>query len=218
MARANYHHGNLRQTLVEAALQLALEHGPQGVSVREAARRAGVSSGAPFRHFPSRRALMTAVAEEATERLRIEVGRSIRPADRTAHQRLAALGRGYLRWAANHPAHFRIVSARDQIDLAGSAGLQRGMQAVRDQTEETIRQAQAQGSIAAEHDAGQLALLSRACGYGLARMRADGHLGQWGVDEGKEAQAVEAALSLLLALMRVDQASERPVGHPANVA
>ena len=203
MARTTYHHGNLRQTLVEAALQLALERGPEGVSVREAARIAGVSSGAPFRHFPSRRALMTAVAEEATERLRIEVRRAIRPSDRTAHKRLAALGRGYLRWARDHPAHFRIVSARDQIDLAGSPGLQRGMQVVREQTEQTIREAQAEGSIAAAHDAAQLALLSRACVYGLARMRLDGHLPQWGVEEGEESQAVEGALALLIGLMHV---------------
>lgn len=202
MARATYHHGNLRQALVASALELALARGPEGVSVREAARMAGVSSGAPFRHFPNRRALMTAVAEEATERLRIEVRRSIRPSDRTALQRLAALGRGYLRWAGGSPAHFRIVSARDQIDLAASPGLQRGMQAVRELTQETIRDAQAAGAIDAAHDPAQLALLSRACVYGLARMRIDGHLAQWGVPAGQEAQAVEAALALLIGLMR----------------
>lgn len=70
-----YHHGDLRRVLIDAALQLAGEGGPDAVSVREAARRAGVSPGAPFRHFPSRDALMQAVAEEAQRRFRVEIDR-----------------------------------------------------------------------------------------------------------------------------------------------
>ncbi|MEP6838703.1 MAG: helix-turn-helix domain-containing protein, partial [Bradyrhizobium sp.] len=53
-----YHHGDLRRVLIDAALQVVGESGPDAVSVREAARRAGVSPGAPFRHFASRDALM----------------------------------------------------------------------------------------------------------------------------------------------------------------
>src|SRR5690242_19458770 len=68
-----YHHGDLRRVLIDAALKLAEEGGPEAVSVREAARRAGVSAGAPFRHFESRSELMTAVAEEAQRRFRAEI-------------------------------------------------------------------------------------------------------------------------------------------------
>ena len=68
-----YHHGDLRRVLIDAALQLVGEGGAEAVSVREAARRAGVSPGAPFRHFPSREALMSAVAEEAQRRFRAEI-------------------------------------------------------------------------------------------------------------------------------------------------
>src|SRR5713226_4202940 len=68
-----YHHGDLKRVLVDAALRLAEEGGAEGVSVREAARRAGVSPGAPFRHFPNRVALLTAVAEEAQRRFRAEI-------------------------------------------------------------------------------------------------------------------------------------------------
>src|SRR5215212_7276081 len=107
-----YHHGNLRRAMLEAALQLAQQHGPERVSVREAARLVGVSPGAPFRHFPNRRALMTALAEEAGERLRIEVRKSIAARQGSPLQRLRSLGRGYLQWTMRHPAHFKIVSAR----------------------------------------------------------------------------------------------------------
>src|ERR1700688_3516304 len=77
-----YHHGDLRRVLIDAALGLAEEGGDDAVSVREAAPRAGGSLGAPCRRFPSRVALMTAVAEEAQRRFRaeIEVGLSEAPA------------------------------------------------------------------------------------------------------------------------------------------
>src|SRR5258705_10098767 len=68
-----YHHGDLRRVLIDAAVDLVGEGGPDAVSVREAARRAGVSPGAPFRHFASRDALMAAVAEEAQRRFRAEI-------------------------------------------------------------------------------------------------------------------------------------------------
>ena len=203
----SYHHGNLRQALLEAALELARLHGPERVSVREAARLVGVSPGAPFRHFPNRRALMTALAEEAGERLRIEVRKSMGGRQASGLQRLRSLGRGYLQWAMRHPSHFKIVSARDQIDLDGSAALRASIGEVRALTEQTLTEAQRQGEVAVAHDVAALALLSRATVYGLARMQHDGHLGQWGVAPGDEAAAMTDTVDLLIALMRNAPAS-----------
>src|SRR5260221_13410118 len=106
-----YHHGDLRRVLIDAALQLAGEGGAEAVSVREAARRAGVSPGAPFRHFPSRVALMTAVAEEAQRRFRAEIDAALSeaPADDPL-ARFRSFGLAYLRWAMRNPAHFEIIS------------------------------------------------------------------------------------------------------------
>lgn len=200
-ARA-YHHGNLRRALLEAALELAQRHGPERVSVREAARLIGVSPAAPFRHFPNRRALMTALAEEAGERLRIEVRKSMGGREGSPLQRLRLLGHGYLQWAMRHPSHFRIVSARDQIDLEGSIALRASIGEVRALTEQTLSEAQQQGQVDAALGVSALALLSRATVYGLARMHQDGHLGQWGVAAGDEAAAMTDTLDLLIALMR----------------
>ena len=91
-----YHHGDLRRVLIDAALQLVGEGGAEAVSVREAARRAGVSPGAPFRHFPSRDALMQAVAEEAQHRFGAEIASALAaapgdtPARRAASRTLTA--------------------------------------------------------------------------------------------------------------------------------
>src|SRR6202166_703015 len=126
-----YHHGDLRRGLIDAALELVKEAGPEGVSVREAARRAGVSPGAPFRHFESRDALMTAVAEEAQRRFRaeIEVALSEVPVgDPLA--RFRALGMAYLRWAMRNPAHFEIISNGRLLDHGKATELSRDNGAV----------------------------------------------------------------------------------------
>src|SRR5690242_21874322 len=75
-AEKPYHHGDLRRVLVDAAFDLVGEAGAEAVSVREAARRAGVSPGAPFRHFQSREALLAGVAEEARRGFRAGTARA----------------------------------------------------------------------------------------------------------------------------------------------
>src|SRR6187551_1659059 len=112
-----YHHGDLRRVLIDAALQLVGEGGPDAVSVREAARRAGVSPGAPFRHFPSRDALMNAVAEEAQRRFRAEIMAALSEAPAgDALGRFRCLGLAYLRWAMRNPTHFEVISSRRFFD------------------------------------------------------------------------------------------------------
>jgi len=200
-APRSYHHGKLRQALIDAALELAQQSGPQRVSVREAARRLGVSPAAPFRHFPNRRALMTAVAEEGSERLRIEVKKCLAREKGGPLARLRSIGTGYLLWAQRNPAHFGIASARDQIDVDGSVSLRQNIQEVRALMVSTLQAAQAQGAVAAHLDAQVLALLARATSYGLARMQLDGHLAQWGVTTAQAPAAMQGVLDLLGVLM-----------------
>ena len=119
-----YHHGDLRRVLIDAALQLVGESGPDAVSVREAARRAGISPVAPFRHFASRDALMQAVAEEAQRRFRSEIQAALSEApagDPLA--RFRSLGLAYLRWAMRNPTHFEIISSRRFFDHDKAEGV-----------------------------------------------------------------------------------------------
>jgi AcrR family transcriptional regulator len=180
--RKSYHHGNLRQALIDAALLLAEERGAEGVSVREAARRVGVSSGAPFRHFASREALMTALAEQAMALFRIEIEAGQRRASADPRSRLGALGHSFIRWAFRFPTHFQIISSRHLIDFEGSATLGLDLAAVRALTVELIAAAQgvAPGN---ERDVMRRALIARALVYGLARMRVDGQFPQWDIPE-----------------------------------
>jgi AcrR family transcriptional regulator len=193
-----YHHGDLRRVLIDAALKLAEEGGPEAVSVREAARRAGVSPGAPFRHFNSRAALMTAVAEEAQRRFRAEIEAALKEAPaRHPLKRFRAFGIAYLRWAMKNPAHFEIISSGRHFDHGVAAELSRDNAELIALTERILAEAAAAGSLrAADLKAVQIA--GRALVYGFARMKIDGHFPRWGVADGKVDRMAEAVVDLFI--------------------
>jgi AcrR family transcriptional regulator len=104
--RRGYHHGNLREALIEAALNLIREKGPAGFTFAEAARAAGVSPAAPYRHFRDRDALVADVAKRGFEsftRTLSTAWNEGRPAAREAFDRVGA---AYLAFASNEPAYF----------------------------------------------------------------------------------------------------------------
>jgi AcrR family transcriptional regulator len=103
-----YHHGNLREALVEAALGL-LEQEGKPFTLRAAAKAAGVSHTAPYNHFPDKEALLAAVAIAGFGKLgaRVEAARVTAGAD--PGTQLAATGEAYVFFAAEHPALFRLM-------------------------------------------------------------------------------------------------------------
>jgi AcrR family transcriptional regulator len=194
-----YHHGDLRRVLIEAALKLAEEGGPEAVSVREAARRAGVSAGAPFRHFQSRSALMTAVAEEAQRRFRAEINAAIAKAPAgDPLKRFRSFGLAYLRWAMKNPAHFEIISTGRHFDHDGAKVLSDDNSELIVLTERILAEAQAQGQLRSA-DLKRIQIAGRALVYGFARMNIDGHFPRWGVPRGEIEPMAEAVLDLFIA-------------------
>jgi AcrR family transcriptional regulator len=104
--RRSYHHGNLREALIEAALDLIAEKGPAGFTFAEAARQAGVSAAAPYRHFRDRDALMADVARRGFERFAAALTAAWdegRPNLRSAFERV---GKAYLAFARSEPAYY----------------------------------------------------------------------------------------------------------------
>lgn len=192
-----YHHGNLPQALVKAALAILDEGGTAGLSVRAAARRAGVSSGAPFRHFASREALMAAVAEEALRRLGAEIEKAIAAADTDPLARYEAIGAAYLAWAFGNPTHFEVVSTRGLFDLDEAQGLREENGKLIAATEEALRDAADAGRIE-RGDIPAILIAGRALVYGLARMSLDGHFPRWGVAAEGVDPAAAAALGMFV--------------------
>ena len=193
-----YHHGDLRRALVDAALQLVGEGGPDAFSVREAARRAGVSPGAPFRHFKSREALMNAVAEEAQRRFRAEIEATLQqaPVDDPL-RRFRHLGIAYVRWAMCNPTHFEIISSRRFFDHEKSTPVSRDNRELIDLTERTLAEAFAKGQLCSS-DLKQVQIAGRALVYGFARMNIDGHFPRWGVTEAEAERMAEAIIDLFI--------------------
>ena len=194
---STYHHGKLRQALVDMAVTVAEETGKDIISVREVARRLGVSSGAPFRHFPNRESLMTAVAEEATVRLRMRVERDLLDAPADPIARLKTLGKTFIQWALHNPTQFKLVSSRRLFDFNQSDSLPVHFNAVRHITMTLVEQAQQAGALP-KGPLPEFALALRALAYGLARMQVDGQLPQWRVASAEAEQTLLTALNLII--------------------
>jgi len=125
--RTTYHHGNLRSALIDGASVLLERDGPLGVTLRGAARQAGVSQAAPYRHFPSKSALLAAVAEAGFEDLVRTMSRAARRHRASPTAAIEAMAQAIVRFAAEHPSRYRLmcgpaVRGRDHPALLRAAG------------------------------------------------------------------------------------------------
>lgn len=122
MARSSYHHGNLRHALIEATVQLIEEKGPQAFTLAEAARLAGVSAAAPYRHFSGRDEVLEDIArqgfEEFADRLEAAFDDG-RPRALTAFLRM---GQEYLVFAAERRGYY-IAMFESGLSIAGNPAL-----------------------------------------------------------------------------------------------
>lgn len=126
--RRAYHHGNLKQALLEAARQLIEKHGPEGFTLTEAARLAGVSPAAPYRHFRDREALLAEVARAGFERFGARLQGAWADGGPTPFAAFERLGRAYLGFAREEPASYAAMFASG-IAPAAAPGLQAAAEA-----------------------------------------------------------------------------------------
>src|SRR5579859_2132418 len=112
-AKQPYHHVELKQTLLDAAVALIAEVGPQAFTLREVARRAGVSHNAPYRHFKDKNDLLAAVAAQGfgwlTKTMEKTMAKGTTPAER-----LQLAGRGYVQFALRNPQHLFVMFDLDR--------------------------------------------------------------------------------------------------------
>ena len=104
--RRGYHHGNLREALVRAALDLIAKHGPAGFTFADAARSAGVSSAAPYRHYRDRDALLADVARRGFELFAERMEKTWNDGKPNPYTAFEALGRTYLAFARDEAAYY----------------------------------------------------------------------------------------------------------------
>jgi AcrR family transcriptional regulator len=112
---ARYHHGDLKRALIDTALAMVTEEGTWSFTLREVARRAGVSHAAPYNHFPDKAALLAEVAALGFQALGQEMEKAGRRA-RSPRQALLGIATAYVRFGVEHPGHYRLMFGLELAD------------------------------------------------------------------------------------------------------
>jgi AcrR family transcriptional regulator len=198
-----YHHGDLRAALIDTAVELIGERGVRGFSVAEASRRLGVAVSAPYAHFADRDDLLAAVAVRAFElfyaALVPEMEKFPDPADR-----LAAMARGYVRFAADHRSLFEMLY-ESGVDKARHPEIEAAEQALEDAFMDCVRALSGRDEALSE----DLATAIEATAYGHAMLLLDSGRGQ---DQKAIELAAERTARAALALVE----SRRVLGQPSR--
>jgi AcrR family transcriptional regulator len=194
--RGRYHHGDLRSALIKTGFDLLASSGPTAFSVARVARELGVSTAAPYRHFPDRDHLLAAVATQAAEELAVEVERAAEGAGDDPAERFAATAGAYVRFAGTRGAGFTVIFATELRALHDQALAAAG----RHLMDLLLTLAQEATGLGPEH---ALRLLEQhiAAAHGYVALRADGFFSrrQHTVEQLAD-QAVEASRTLLRGL------------------
>lgn len=175
--KAPYHHGDLRDALVEAALGVLDTDGVSAITLREVARRAGVSHSAPYHHFADKDALLAAV----TLRISQELGESLVETQQPGFnviEAARAVGVGYVRYAVRHPQRFRLLN-RGRVQSPGGPTPEVQISRTENVTLrfllESMREGQQAGFLT-DGSPETLAVIAWATVHGLATLLIDGAL------------------------------------------
>ena len=169
-----YHHGDLRRVLLETAAQMVEAEGPAALSLRAVARRAGVSHGAPARHFADKAALLTAVATEGMRAYHGALTDALRQAGDSGLARARAAAVTYVRFTIEHPGASRLASHRELFDAEDPA-FAAAEQAVFELVRSTVAAAQREG-LAGDVDPTALLIAIWSTLHGLAMLWLGGRL------------------------------------------
>jgi AcrR family transcriptional regulator len=190
-----YHHGHLKKALIESSLALIDERGVAGLTLRQAARRAGVSHAAPAHHFGNLEGLLAAVAEQGFAQL-AEALSAASATESDALRAFRAMGRAYVGFALEMPARFRVMYHAKLADkscypeLAAAADRAIGLlvQAI----EACQRAAQIRSG-----DAQALALFVLSSCHGFSSLAINGQLGEPTQDAGELSALIEQLLDAI---------------------
>jgi AcrR family transcriptional regulator len=126
---AQYHHGDLRRALIDTALSLVNQEGTWNFTLRELARRAGVSHAAPYNHFADKAALLADVAARGFEALRERTEAAARRHPRSPRQQLTAVAVAYVGFGVDRPGHYRLMFGGELAQEGRHPELQRAAEA-----------------------------------------------------------------------------------------
>ncbi|MBO5293479.1 MAG: TetR/AcrR family transcriptional regulator [Lachnospiraceae bacterium] len=118
-----YHHGNLRQALIDHGIRIINEEGEQSLSLRKVAAACGVSHSAPYAHFKDKEELLSAIKASVTERFTEYLYRSVDEVkDESAEKAIVAMGRSYVKFFLEHPDYYQFLFYNQKITVHLTAG------------------------------------------------------------------------------------------------
>jgi len=176
--RANrYHHGDLPRALLDAALHIVKTQGTDALTLRAAARLAGVSQAAPYRHFANKEAILAAVAEDGFRSLMAAMRRAARASGDGPLERLRAVGFAYVTFATSHPSHFRVMFGREMADRSAYPSLRQVATDTFNLLVDAISDCQRAGLVRSEEPE-NLAISAWSSVHGLSALIVEGVLGK----------------------------------------
>lgn len=187
----------LRRTLLDASLGLIAAEGLEGFSMREVARRAGVSHQAPYHHFPDREAILAAIVAEGFTRLRDDSLAALEGV-RDPFARLTAIGRAYVDFALNNPAHFKLMFRSEHVREDRHDEAKACAQGAFD----VLVSVAGEVAAAAGHAQHMVVLTAWATAHGLATLMLEGKLDKAVGDGAERRAAAYASIDMLEALLR----------------
>ncbi|MEM7029192.1 MAG: TetR/AcrR family transcriptional regulator [Chloroflexota bacterium] len=170
----NYHHGSLRQELIEAGLAILEEENTRALTLRSVAKRAQVSHAAPYRHFADKTALLSAIAEQGFQELGNDMQAAFTAYPDDPRQCLIEIGKQYVAFGVNHPAQLSLMFS-DLLTQGKDEALGKAASYTFELLTDAVRQAQ-QANVIKSGDTQPIATSIWAMVHGLAMLIKEGFL------------------------------------------
>ena len=172
----NYHHGDLKQALLDETARILREEGESALSLRRLASNLGVSRTAPYNHFQNKEALLSAVAEEGFRRFEKALNAVYRKyRDATGTELFRALVQAYLKFALNNQEYYDLMfSSRSWRDGKETASLAASARQILRNDIERLRRAQDQGLVSGDVDVAEFVRIFWGTLHGISRLSLDG--------------------------------------------
>lgn len=171
-----YHHPDLRDAMIRVAQDLLETEGANGWTVRAAARIAGVSSGAPYRHFADKDALLAAVAARGFEELQAEIDARMTRAGTSPLARFQVLGEAYVSFALARPGRYSIMFGRSVVDPKVHTELKQAADRTFTALSSEVEAAQHAGLLRQDRPAAELTAAAWSMIHGLSDLLLSGRL------------------------------------------
>lgn len=196
-----------RSAVLQAAIEAIEEGGLATLSMRDVARRAGVSHQLPYHYFADREAILAAIAEAGFEIL----GQRLRAAEEmkgTGAERIAEAGRAYVAFACEYPAHFRVMFRQDFVDLMAHPAAHAKAETCFSRLPNLVAACVKEG-LSAEPDETALTILGWSLAHGLSCLLLDGPLAKKLPDAAEAREHTVAGVMLAMRRL-IEQSSARP--------